>query len=273
MFLADLISMIVLSGYIFGSVLHLTYILKRHDNLPRVANLIIGISFLLHSIVIVFKFINYGQIPAMTPGDSMAFFAWAIIGTLLFINWRFRIYILGALITPIAASFMFVAAFIIPARAITYSSIMESAWLTIHITSAFTGNGFFAAAFCAGIMYLIQESYIKKKQTGFLSKRLPSLSTLDKINNISLKAGFPFLTIGLITGFIYAKMVWHSYFRWDPKEILSIISWIIYTILLHERITVGWQGRRPAIMAIAGFILVLFTFLGVNYLFTGHHKF
>lgn len=271
--MADLISMIVLLGYVFASALHIIYILKRHDKLPETANLIIGVSFLLHSVAIVLKFISHGQIPAMTPGESMAFFSWAIIGTLLFINQRFKLYILGALITPIAASFMFAAAFIPPARAITYSSIMESAWLTIHITAAFTGNGFFAAAFCAGVMYLIQESYIKKKQTGYLSKRLPSLSTLDKINDISLKAGFPFLTIGLITGFIYAKMVWHSYFRWDPKEILSILSWIFYTILLHERITVGWQGRRPAIMAIAGFILVLFTFLGVNYLFTGHHKF
>jgi ABC-type transport system involved in cytochrome c biogenesis permease subunit len=79
------------------------------------------------------------------------------------------------------------------------------------------------------------------------------------------------LTFGLITGFVYAKAVWGRFWSWDPKEIWSGITWLLYAALLHQRLTVGWRGRRAAIMAIIGFAIILFTFLGVNFLLQGHH--
>jgi ABC-type transport system involved in cytochrome c biogenesis permease subunit len=79
------------------------------------------------------------------------------------------------------------------------------------------------------------------------------------------------LTIGLITGLVYAKSVWGRFWSWDPKEIWSGITWLIYAALLHERLAVGWRGRKAAIMAIIGFAVLLFTFFGVNFLLKGHH--
>ncbi|MGD9334007.1 MAG: cytochrome c biogenesis protein CcsA, partial [Desulfobacterales bacterium] len=102
-------------------------------------------------------------------------------------------------------------------------------------------------------------------------KRLPSLELLDTTGYACIVTGFTMLTLGLITGFIYAKSVWGRFWGWDPKEVWSGITWLLYAALLHQRLTVGWRGRRAAIMAIIGFAVILFTFFGVNFLLQGHH--
>ena len=113
---------------------------------------------------------------------------------------------------------------------------------------------------------------IKTKNPGFFFKRLPSLELLDSTGYACIIAGFTMVTFGLITGFVYAKSVWGRFWSWDPKEVWSGITWLFYAALLHERLTVGWRGRRAAIMAIIGFAVVLFTFFGVNFLLKGHHE-
>jgi cytochrome c-type biogenesis protein CcsB len=97
------------------------------------------------------------------------------------------------------------------------------------------------------------------------------LDLLDTTAYACIVVGFSMITIGLITGVVYAKAVWGRFWSWDPKEVWSAITWLFYAALLHERLTVGWRGRRSAIMAIIGFGVLLFTFLGVNFLLQGHH--
>jgi cytochrome c-type biogenesis protein CcsB len=121
------------------------------------------------------------------------------------------------------------------------------------------------------VLYLIQENAIKAKKRRFFFKRLPSLELLDITGYACIVVGFTLLTIGLITGFVYAKSIWGRFWSWDPKEVWSGITWIFYAILLHERLTIGWRGRKSAIMAIVGFGVLIFTFLGVNLLLEGHH--
>ena len=122
-----------------------------------------------------------------------------------------------------------------------------------------------------GILYLIQENAIKTKRPGFFFQRLPSLERLDATGYSCLVIGFTLLSLGLITGFVYAKAVWGRFLGWDPKEVWSLITWLIYAALLHQRLTVGWRGRRAAIMAIVGFGVIIFTFFGVNFFLQGHH--
>ncbi|MCG2830968.1 MAG: cytochrome c biogenesis protein CcsA [Desulfobacteraceae bacterium] len=105
----------------------------------------------------------------------------------------------------------------------------------------------------------------------FFFRRLPSLELLDTAGYTCIVVGFTMLTIGLATGLVYAKMVWGKFWSWDPKEVWSGITWLLYAALLHERLTVGWRGRKAAIMAIVGLAVLLFTFFGVNFLLKGHH--
>jgi cytochrome c-type biogenesis protein CcsB len=151
--------------------------------------------------------------------------------------------------------------------------IFKSLWLTVHVVTIFMGDALFAIAFLAAVMYLIQERQIKHKKFGSFYSRLPSLATLDAINYQSLVYGFPFLTLGMITGSIYAQYTLGTYWQWDPKEVWSLITWLFYAALLHERLVAGWRGRRAALMSILCFCVLIFTFIGVSLWLGGYHSF
>jgi cytochrome c-type biogenesis protein CcsB len=151
-------------------------------------------------------------------------------------------------------------------------AIVNNFWLIAHILLIFSGEAALALAFGAGVLYLVQERAIKAKTRGFFFRRLPPLNLLDAASYACVVYGFVLLTMGLIMGFVYAKLVWGRFWGWDPKEIWSAGTWLVYAALLHGRLTSGWLGRRSAIMTIIGFAVILFTFLGVNFLIGGHHQ-
>lgn len=105
------------------------------------------------------------------------------------------------------------------------------------------------------------------------SKRLPSLDILDELSYRAIAFGFPMLTIGIITGAIWADQAWGRWWGWDPKETWSFITWLYYGAYLHTRLTMGWRGRHSAILAVIGLVAVLFTYLGVNLLLAGLHSY
>jgi cytochrome c-type biogenesis protein CcsB len=161
----------------------------------------------------------------------------------------------------------------LPRKMEPLSPVLQSYWLGIHTVLAFMGDAAFALAFGIGLMYLIQEHFVKSKHIGGLFRKLPNLQTLDEINYRLITIGFPLLTLAIISGALWAENAWGSYWRWDPKEVWSLISWFIYASVLHLRLTAGWRGKRAAILSIIGFFAVLFTFFGVNLLLKGLHSF
>ncbi|MBM4129353.1 MAG: c-type cytochrome biogenesis protein CcsB, partial [Nitrospira sp.] len=124
-----------------------------------------------------------------------------------------------------------------------------------------------------GTMYLVQERYVKSKHLGGLFARLPSLQTLDELNYRLITFGFPLLTLAIITGALWAESAIGTYWRWDTREVWSLITWFIYAIVLHARLTAGWRGRRAAILSIVGFLTILVAFFGIKLLQKGYHVF
>jgi cytochrome c-type biogenesis protein CcsB len=120
-------------------------------------------------------------------------------------------------------------------------------------------------------LYLVQEHSIKTKNRGFFFKRLPSLELLDSTGYTCIIVGFTLLTMGLIGGIVFAKSIWGRFWNWDPKEVWTGITWLVYAVLIQQRLTMGWRGRKAAILSIIGFAILLFTFFGVNFLLQGHH--
>jgi ABC-type transport system involved in cytochrome c biogenesis permease subunit len=106
-------------------------------------------------------------------------------------------------------------------------------------------------------MYLIQERQLKSKQPGTFYHRLPSLNVLDELNARALFVGFPLLTQGIITGSVWAKYEHGSYLNWSLKSLPLLAVWMIYALLLGGRYTLGWQGKKAASAAVAGFLVVL----------------
>ncbi len=104
-------------------------------------------------------------------------------------------------------------------------------------------------------------------------QRLTLADTLDNISYRIIGLGFPLLTIGIIAGGVWANEAWGSYWSWDPKETWALITWLVFAAYLHSRITKGWQGRKPAILAASGFVVVWVCYLGVNLLGKGLHSY
>ena len=107
----------------------------------------------------------------------------------------------------------------------------------------------------------------------WLVAQLPEADRLDEMSYKTIMFAFPFLTMLIVTGAIWAYYAWGRYWGWDPKETWSLITWIVYSIYLHVRITHGWEGRLPALLAVVGFVVVIFTYLGVNILISGLHSY
>jgi ABC-type transport system involved in cytochrome c biogenesis permease subunit len=138
---------------------------------------------------------------------------------------------------------------------------LQSGWLVLHITLAFIGEAFFGLAFGAALLYLFSKDPEKR-------------SRLDRLMYTSILIGFPIYTAGaLIFGAVWAYFAWGSFWSWDPKEIWALVTWLIYTLYLHLRLLKKARGTVCAVVAVTGFLLALFTFLGVNYLLAGLHSY
>jgi cytochrome c-type biogenesis protein CcsB len=263
---------ITLVLYVGGTVAYLIYLLSSHERAAWAGRLFLGTGFCSHGLVFVLRYIEAGYTPVVNLHESLSFFAWLIVGFFLLLRYRYQVEMLGTFVSPLALLLVIWAA-ALPKEILPLPPALKSWWLPIHVTFAFLGDAIFALAFCAGVIYLIQERLVKSKRTGTFSGRLPSLEVLDEINYRALTIGFPLLTIGIVTGAVWAEYAWGSYWSWDPKETWSLITWLLYAALLHQRLMIGWRGKKAAIMAIVGFGAVLFTFLGVNLLMKGLHSY
>lgn len=258
--------------YLIATFAYLAYIIFLKEPISKWGSFTVFLGFLIHTVALITRFIEAGYTPVTNLHESLSFFAWMIIGVLLIANLKYRIKVLGSFLTPIALILMLFA-FALPKEIVPLAPALRSFWHPFHVVFAFLGNAIFTLAFCSGIMYLLQEHQLKSKKIGALAKRLPPLKVLDDLNYQSLTFGFPLLTLGIITGAIWADYAWGRYWGWDPKETWSLITWLLYAALLHQRLTVGWRGRKAAIMAIVGFMVVIFTFLGVNLILPGLHTY
>ncbi|MFO7964406.1 MAG: c-type cytochrome biogenesis protein CcsB [Desulfobacterales bacterium] len=257
--------------YVMGTAGYFAYLLFQKGIMQKFGLGMLAVGFVCHTAAIGVGTVAIGHIPVNNLNQTLLIASWAVVGVFLWIQYRYRLKILGIYAAPLAALIMIPASRFSGEPAQT-KSIFDNIWFVIHIAGVFLGEAFFALACGIGILYLVQEHAIKSKTLGFSYKRLPPLEMLDMTGYACIAVGFILLTLGLITGFVYARHLWGSLWSWDPKEVWSAITWLIYAALLHQRLTIGWRGRRSAILAIIGFAAVLFTFFGVNFLLHGHHQ-
>jgi cytochrome c-type biogenesis protein CcsB len=257
--------------YLLSAAGYLAYFFLQKSFLQRASFIALLVGFLFHTIALVLDSVQQGHFPAANMRETLSLAGWATAGVFILLNTRYRLKILGVYAAPFIALIMVVVSQL-PDEPAQTTRLFKSFWLVSHVVFIFVGEAAFALAAGAGILYLLQENSIKTKKNRYFFKRLPSLDLLDSTGYGCIVVGFTLLTVGLITGLIYARSVWGRFWSWDPKEVWSGIAWLFYAALLHERLTVGWRGRRSAIMAIIGFGVLVFTFLGVNLFMEGHHK-
>ncbi len=210
--------------------------------------------------------LGIGHAPLSNLYESLIFFSWTIAVIYLFIEQKYGNRIIGIFVTPLAFLAMAYASLspnisdsiqpLVPA--------LQSNWLIAHVIVCFIGYAAFALAFGISLMYLLKER--DNAGNNSFVNLFPESNILSEINYQLIMFGFLFLTAGVITGAVWANSAWGRYWGWDPKETWSLITWFIYATVLHARRMRGWGARRIAYLSILGFIAVLFTYFGVNYL-------
>lgn len=264
---------IALIFYGLSTFLYFGFLLFGKAILGRGAiwGLILGVCG--HSLGLVIRTINAHHSPFSNLYESLVFFSWTIVIVYLFIEYWYKLKVIGVLVSLIA--FLSIGyASMLPAKYKEISPLipaLQSLWLEIHVITCFLGYSAFTIAFGASIMYLIKER-LSKNPYGFYQK-LPSEDLLDELSYKTIAIGFVLLTLGIITGAIWANYAWGGYWSWDPKETWSLITWLIYLIYLHTRVSIGWRNKKSAWISIIGFSAVIFTYLGVNFLMAGLHSY
>lgn len=245
--------------YFVGTVLFLIYLLRRSNALSQTALGIAGLGFLTHTVALALPLIMGSQ-SSFSFHKAFSFFSWALVLVFLVVTILNRLHVLGAFILPLAFLSLLSAA-VIPVDSPALHPMFQAVW--VHVTLSILGTVGFAVAFVAGIMYILQDRLLKSKQFNVLYFKLPSLDFLDNLNQRSILLGFPFLTMGILTGAISAQLTWGSYLSWNPEQIWALVTWVFYLVVLTGRITVGWRAKKAAYLTIVGFAGVLLTFLGV----------
>jgi cytochrome c-type biogenesis protein CcsB len=246
------------------------YLLLLKDTYARIAPLILSLGFALHTAALAGQIAHNG-FPAVTDlREALSVYSWLIVGMYLLVQLKYRLTVLGCFVAPLA--------FLMSLAGITFGASggelppgLKTSWLYVHVTLAFLGNAVFALAFAVSLMYLVQESRLKSKRMTALYKLLPSLERLDRLNYVFLVWGFPLMTLGILTGSLWAGVYWGAYWSWDPRQISSAITWLLYGSLLQGRITAGWRGKRAATLTIVGFVVVLGYFLWGDAVFPSRH--
>jgi cytochrome c-type biogenesis protein CcsB len=150
---------------------------------------------------------------------------------------------------------------------------LHSVWFVIHIIAAATSGAAFNIGGIAAILYLIRiRAEERGTVRGYLA-RIPASETLDRVSYRFHAFAFPLWTFTIAAGAIWAQYAWGRFWGWDPKETWSLVTWIVYAVYLHARATVGWKGRRAAVVAIIGLASFWFNFIGINLLVSGLHSY
>jgi cytochrome c-type biogenesis protein CcsB len=263
---------LALTFYLLATIAGIVEIFKKKKGTSRTVLILSAIGFLCHTSNIIIRYVQGGHIPVTNMHEASSFFAWCIVILFFFHEYRYKPGLLGSFIMPFVFIIMFSSS-AFPREISSISPVLKSYWFGFHVLLAFLGDAAFAMACGVSIMYLIQEKHVKSKKLNSLFLKMPSLQVLDDINHHLITLGFPLLSLAIITGVIWANTAWGTYWRWDPKEVWSLITWFIYALVLHLRLTLGWRGKKAAILSIIGFAIVIFAFFGVRLLLKGKHVF
>ncbi len=256
--------------YALGIMLTVLPVIRRRPELSPGALAALGLGLAAHAVALGVETAELHRLPVIDVGSAMSFFSFLATVAFFFVYLKYRIAALGLFMLPWVFLFTLISA-VHPERPFA-DPAFRGGWLFVHITSIFLGYTAFLLTFVAAVMYLIQERELKSRKPRGFYHRLPSLEVCDELYSKSLMAGLPFLSVGILTGFLWASRTWQGPWELDPKILASIVTWLIYLVLFSTRLSGLWRGRRSAYVAVLGFAVMMVTFLGVSFL-SGQHGF
>ena len=247
------------------------------------------------SLQLISRWIISSHFPISNLFESLCFLSWGLILAQLLLEREYQTPIISTLSIPIILLTLGFACFVLPENLRSSSNLvpaLRSSWLVMHVSVVMLSYASLIIGSCLSASVLLidknQSLQIRSSSLGIGGYKISNLdsknelirpyqfSHLEKIDTLSYRSilvGFVLLTLGLVSGAVWANEAWGTWWSWDPKETWAFISWLFYAAYLHMRISKGWQGRKPALLATSGFFIVLICYLGVNFWGVGLHSY
>ncbi|MDO8484897.1 MAG: cytochrome c biogenesis protein CcsA [Candidatus Limnocylindrales bacterium] len=233
-------------------------------NLGAYGTLLVYLALAFLTASLVFRTIATGHGPFANMYEFSIAFAWGTLAMYAYFERRYHERALGLVALPIALALLLYAMTIPATIDPLVPALQNNLLLSVHVAVAVVAYGTFSVAFAAAILYLVRGEDGRRG--------LPSRELLDEISYKAVVIGFPFLTLTIVLGAVWAEVAWGTYWSWDPKETASLVTWLIYGSYLHARVVRGWRGERAASLLLLGFAATLFTYFG-NLFFGGLHSY
>ncbi|HUK81521.1 MAG TPA: cytochrome c biogenesis protein CcsA [Verrucomicrobiae bacterium] len=251
-----------LTGYLTALLFSAANLFSSKRRFGVVVTLFLTAGVVAQTVYMIWRWAEAGRAPFSNMFESLVLFAWAVVAVYLALRVKLDIPALGAATALLAALALAYASTYHDNAIKPLMPALRSNWLTFHVLACFLGYGAFGVACAASFGYLLTAS-----------RRAELADAFDTATAKTISFGFLFLTVGIISGAVWANSAWGTYWSWDPKETWSLITWFIYAVFLHCRFMRGWRGKRAAWISVLGFASVIFTYFGVNYLLSGLHSY
>ena len=267
-----------LAFYAAAAAVYAGHFAWRDPRTGRAATGLLAGGVLAHTFLIGMQTVQAGHAPLVGTTAAISAFVWLLGLAYLYVELTTDERAMGMLV-----AILMVALDIIPAldpAVVPRPPVLRSPLFTLHVVSLLFAYASFALACVLGVTYVLLFKEIKAKHLGFFYARLPSLQVLDVMNARVLTIGWVFLTLGLVVGGIWATQVQSSpdpraqaMSIADPKILVALVSWGVYSFALFARRAIGWSGRRAAWLSAIAFAIVLLNFVPVGYFLTKSHNF
>ena len=267
--------------YIAAGIAYAVHFSKRDPKVGRAATTLLLAGALAHTFVIGMQTMEVWNAPFAGAARAVSTFVWLLALSYLYTELTSDERAMGVFILPVLVVLQAVPALAAPATS-GPDPLLDSPWFWVHMLSLLFAYASFALAGVLGLTYVLQFKEIKKKNLGFFYTRLPSLQVLDTMNSRAVAVGWAFLSLGVIVGVIWATQAQaalptdpraQAFSIQDPKILVTIVTWVVYSFAVVARQVMGWSGRRAAWLSALGFAIVLLSFLPINYFVTSSHSF
>jgi ABC-type transport system involved in cytochrome c biogenesis permease subunit len=264
--------------YAAATAAYMVFFAWGDTRVGRIATALLSTGVLSHTFVIGMQTVQAGNAPLVGTTAAISAFVWLLGVSYLYVELTTDERAMGVLV-----AILLVALYLIPAldpTVIPRPPVLRSPLFTIHVMSLLFAYASFALGCVLGVTYVLLFNEIKAKHLGFFYNRLPPLRALDAMNGRAVTVGWIFLTIGIAVGGLWATQVHASpdpraqaMSLGDPKILVALVSWAVYSFALYARSAIGWSGRRSAWLSAIAFGIVLLNFVPVGYFLTKSHNF
>jgi len=253
---------------------------ERNPMVGRTATTLLIFAAIAHTFVIGMLTMDVGHVPVAGATSAISTFVWLLALAYLYIELTTDERAMGVFILPLLVALQAIPA--LRPGVEDLAPVLQGPLFGVHVSSLLFAYASFALACVIGVTYVLLFKEIKAKHLGFFYARLPSLQVLDRMNHIAIVVGWVFLTIGIIVGAIWAAQAQGGYAGdprvqamslKDPKIIVALVCWVVYSFELFAARRIGWGGRRAAYLSTLGFVIVLLNFVPISYFLTNSHNF